>query len=901
MNSFNDWFQDYLRLAFKNRNLREFHIALESLDAQHDDDRDLNNIELFSEVLSVPNSGSFIQLLFEHGLSFYKVTTRLANVFYGNFNKSFLPPKPDINGMYPIQHVIQSHCADNLDALLSATIHKKNEIKFKHVMNTKLDGRNNFLHILISELTNENYEKVGEVIKILILNRCNPNLLNVENLTPFSLLLSSFVSSENRKDLINFVLKNSDVNLRLCMEKDLVMNGLQTCDVNSKSEFEYLKQQLNDENEEEFLKIFTQFKGQEHFYQALLEIAVEKNMVEIVDVLIEKGVDVNIIPDENRWDKEPAFLAASLGHKNIFIKFLKLEDLSFVSHERQKNILHEILSSHEIEAEDVQELFELVVMDQRLTFDMINSDDSDGKPVLFYACQNGNDIIVRELLKRGAYVGSSEVLKSIKFQVLESLLDESLSKKIDSYKEEKIFIDYQFLMPPVKEHKKKLVSKVEALKNIAVNPKLNSLLKHPVLMSFLDLKYKATKKTILFTSVMHFFCLAFLVWTMSYFLRHALEFTDVQQTLVVTIFFSIFLSMILLELYEIITSFQNYFFKLGNWLDLLMIGTIIFAAFMGNSESSETLLADFQKAGAFLILFVAGQCIKIVGASIYTTIFRKVCATFFKLIVMYSFLFITFALSFHILFTAGGTPHQDQKMWTTVAAQNESESMNETINGTLDKNFGEEITSSDYLDIENYTFTEDPSENEIRRTFIEQDDPYKTFGNVYISLYRVLAMFAGDLNTDQFTNPLKMALMIFFIFFITITLQNLMNSMAIIDTQEIISEAEIIGLKKRVALVYSYETFFAMVTNDWFRVFSKNKMNKYVLNPKKGRMLTLYDPLKTNVKSSKERDHKLVLSENAFNHITSFLERRENERLSTSVCLRCSARISVENVSDTRL
>lgn len=38
-----------------------------------EDGWNLNEIEMFSEVLSVPSSGSYIQLFFEHGANFYKV------------------------------------------------------------------------------------------------------------------------------------------------------------------------------------------------------------------------------------------------------------------------------------------------------------------------------------------------------------------------------------------------------------------------------------------------------------------------------------------------------------------------------------------------------------------------------------------------------------------------------------------------------------------------------------------------------------------------------------------------------------------------------------------------------------------------------------------------------------
>lgn len=309
-----------------------------------------------------------------------------------------------------------------------------------------------------------------------------------------------------------------------------------------------------------------------------------------------------------------------------------------------------------------------------------------------------------------------------------------------------------------------------------------------------------------------------------------------------------------------------------------MLGTIIYAGIKGNKNSKDEFMSDLQKAGAFLIIFVSGQCVKIVGASIYTTIFRKVCSTFFKLIVMYSFLFVTFALSFHILFNAEHVH------------QHEGHSLDHIEHE-------EEETTTQFFEYEgefNDTVTSHDKHNHTATTVL---DKYKNFDNVYISLFRVVAMFAGELNSDQFQEPLKMALLLMFIFFITITLQNLMNSMAIIDTQEIISEAEIIGLKKRVLLVYKYEKFFSLIFDDCFGIFSKDKMNTYVFKPQDGKNLELYEPLSLKVRSSEKGRKKgnLTLSQNSAENIMKFFEKQRNEeseRNNDLICSKCSTLLS---------
>jgi hypothetical protein len=54
--------------------------------------------------------------------------------------------------------------------------------------------------------------------------------------------------------------------------------------------------------------------------------------------------------------------------------------------------------------------------------------------------------------------------------------------------------------------------------------------------------------------------------------------------------------------------------------------------------------------------------------------------------------------------------------------------------------------------------------------------------------------------------------------------------MAIVDTQSMIEQSIIIGLKKKVQLVSNYKVFFRLIFEDPFRIFDGNKLNKFILN-----------------------------------------------------------------------
>lgn len=96
---------------------------------------------------------------------------------------------------------------------------------------------------------------------------------------------------------------------------------------------------------------------------------------------------------------------------------------------------------------------------------------------------------------------------------------------------------------------------------------------------------------------------------------------------------------------------------------------------------------------------------------------------------------------------------------------------------------------------------------------------FRNFRTVGISLFRTFAMFTGELGSDNFDEPLRMTMALLFIFFITITPQNLLNSMALIDTQEVLNEAELISLKKGVSIVYKYDIFFVAFFSRKFDLF----------------------------------------------------------------------------------
>jgi hypothetical protein len=187
----------------------------------------------------------------------------------------------------------------------------------------------------------------------------------------------------------------------------------------------------------------------------------------------------------------------------------------------------------------------------------------------------------------------------------------------------------------------------------------------------------------------------------------------------------------------------------------------------------------------------------------------------------------------------------------------------QTIFSELIENYSQLINCS----IEVYKIVKDIQE--LLDVYEESIDAYANFHTIPIAIFRSFTMFIGEFDSANFTHPLQMVMLLLFIFFMTITLQNLMNGIALIDAQKILNEAQIIGIKKRISLVFCYENLATILFKERATIFSTKVMNRFMLTPSKGRQLVLFDPLK--VHSSRT----LILSKESFKDIVNFCDSKK--------------------------
>lgn len=381
------------------------------------------------------------------------------------------------------------------------------DIEYLLIINQKLKGGDNYLHFLVSQMTEENGNEISEMIKILLINGCDPNTLNDRHETPFYLLLENSETSKIQSDLMNFICTHSSIDFH--SHNDIVnlmqqrgCNNVTMC-AKPVKDIDFMINLIKQWNEMKFIDEFNNFIN---FHvkldlALLLDQAVVRNLWRIVEVIVKNGVDVN--RNSNAFKLPPVFLACKFGHFEVLKVLLSDEKLKF--NNQKQSLLQLMLENEKIDTNDRHKCFDLVVADRRCTSEIINGLDVEHQPPLFYACHYRFDEIAIELLKRGAFIGHESVINIIDKDVLKKFLDENIkcSGNIEG-KNCEVHIDYRFL----KDEKSK--QEVRSLSLITENSEIKQMILHPVISSFLQLKWKKIDFIVYFNLLVYFCFMMFL-------------------------------------------------------------------------------------------------------------------------------------------------------------------------------------------------------------------------------------------------------------------------------------------------------------------------------------------------------------------------------------------------------
>lgn len=595
--------------------------------------------------------------------------------------------------------VISSHCLENLKQVetffTTRPIADSFLLRYSPYVNVKLESGLNSLHILAEELTNENSTNIFGMMKILLSYGCNPNCPNYDGKTAFFVLLERLPQLTKGLEILDYFLANADIDFythRGGEIAEMVLNQKLKFELPEREDvsvnFDSMMMLLtNDVNR--FETLFPLFKpccADADIYSdccsMLLEVAVEYSLINIVDLLIDYGVDINKVGVFSKHKIPPTCIAcadANPGILRLFLLHPKVK-LYWSNDTQRKTLMHHFFDAYKKQSystfrrSGAQEMswnqkkcFDMLMVHPKCNRDLINSLDTNGLSAIYYSVRYKKDYMTLQLLKNGAYVGMA--VKGIRKSLLEEFLNSTISTngRFTDDDDYEIKIDYNFLArpfkePPMKKRQMKLlncpsqdhyVEEMKPLKKIAENAELLTLLSHPTIASFILLKWKKLSFVVYSNLVLiALFMLCFIPFAVLCQTvpveeqSHNVAFVTFQVLSLIVLIF-----MILKETTQAMLSVKQYFFDLSNWIDIaLMVSALIILSVETHipnhlSRLLRTLVILLATAEYFNVLGM----IPILSVSIYTKMFKRVCKTFVQSLAFYSVMIVAFAFSFYSL------------------------------------------------------------------------------------------------------------------------------------------------------------------------------------------------------------------------------------------------------------
>ncbi|XP_018897750.2 transient receptor potential cation channel protein painless isoform X1 [Bemisia tabaci] len=522
-----------------------------------------------------------------------------------------------------------------------------------------------------------------------------------------------------------------------------------------------------------------------------LQYACEFGLYDFVALLVRCGADVNATCATN--SKTGLVLACKQGYYKIVQLLIGNDAVSLVP-VNEESILQTVIKNSTSEnasflgatneGRDYFKCLKVILRNGPANQLNINQGDLKGNTVLHYAAKTGNQDLIFLLLDHGAYIGTRNVfgepaLADLPPKILEAYMDQCVGTNDKLPREDnfEIIFKYNFLVPPkvpiygksnsnaiedVESNDKAVLptSETDPLLYMSQSPELRPLLIHPVLTSFVNLKWYSIRRFFYYNLAFYAsFWLLLTVYILGFYdsgsgnLDLNVEnktgswdsFPPLKTKSDLSLLWcalAILLGILVLrELFQLFVSPVRYIITIENWLEIFLIIVTAMILFGNPSRNSR------NQTSAIGILLSWGELVLLIGRhpSLSTNIemFKTVSNNFLKFLAWYSILILAFALSFYSLFKDAGTE------------------------------------DSNFLD---------PG----------------------MSIFKTVVMLTGEFDSGSIpfgSNPgTSHILFVLFVFLIAIVLFNLLNGLAVSDTQEIRADAELVGHVSRVKLISYIET-----------------------------------------------------------------------------------------------
>ncbi|XP_065199603.1 transient receptor potential cation channel protein painless-like [Planococcus citri] len=781
--------QNRLLFSLKEQHLSEFKQIIES-----NSNSKFLNVNFFYEFDG--NNGTLLDIACRSSGN-----SEFVRILLSNFsNVNVINP---ITGKAPIHEAVEKSDTDTVNVLI-----KKYWYSHCNINLPDKEG-DTALHIVI-KLNKINF------MKILLQNpnRIDINISTRQNPTPLHLALL-----QGNLEAASLLLKYSNIDLdfqqdaegRTC--RQIIQQQYQqqfgqrlstirsTCDIGSIL-FSLLKRRETQLFENLASQVDVRFLNENHNgCQTYLQCACDLGLVSTVNMLLSKGVNPN--KTVRKESLTPAMIAAHNGFNSVLQSLitspnirLQIVELGSVLH----SVIEGMFNVTADQREGYRKCLQLILNEATPYGGLdLNFEDHDGFTSLFQAMMLNDDQVIKSLIYAGArfyqinYKG--EIYLMINSSSLSGYLDSCISSRNESpfVIDPEIIIDYKALIQPNENFAGRIVYEMEIFTVLESSLELRKLLKHPVLVSFLYMKWHLVKRYYFINFAIYLcFCLSLSLYIsyiyhdspspmlssnwnseesclkiflsklidndrMKRYINDALSNIttsqiddNFQHPSLTPLTSSIFISwcttqifygiLIFRELFQFFVSPKFYLKSPENWLEMTVIFISAALLYHPRPHQLSPFTAVVILASWIELVFLLGR-----HPSFATEIqmFKTVMWNFLKFMTLYSSMILAFAFSFYILMKP------------------------------------------------------DPADDSSSRS---------DFSDPAMSIFKSIIMLTGEFNLESI--PLGSPVLnfnhlvfILFVFFISIVLYNLLNGLAISDTQAIREDAELVGIVSQIKLI----------------------------------------------------------------------------------------------------
>eukprot|EP00092_Neocalanus_flemingeri_P003648 GFUD01003915.1.p1 GENE.GFUD01003915.1~~GFUD01003915.1.p1 ORF type:complete len:987 (+),score=184.76 GFUD01003915.1:133-3093(+) len=545
--------------------------------------------------------------------------------------------------------------------------------------------------------------------------------------------------------------------------------------------------------------------------KTIAQLCAERGLHTYLKILLEFGADPNSATVHE--PRSPLLLASSSGHSRVLQVLadhnlshqnnnsVKKVNMMAAENDTKETVLHQILRKpkYDIRIGSKKDLVDYetcldIVLNPTLgnMADIVNRQDILGNTALHYAVQFWDQETVTRLLLLGANIGirnnlDEAPISHILPETMEDFLNVHCLKSEGNPTNENFRITYKYdFLAPEKESKsvsssvdytlnikaseegkKTPTPETDVLWYMARSKDHRHLLKHPVITSFLSLKWSRISGK--YNANILFFFLFVIALTFYIFSNYgglslgvtmpscpanesnqAIEKDIFENTLARVLWWFVTVLLGLLVVREILQFSINpskYFSSIENTIEVILIIITAVLLFYGSPGCYLQMKRELSAAALLLswidLVTMIGRHPMLSDYNTYLTMFYRVLKTFLLFLTWYSFFIIAFGLGFYILL------HKD--------------------NG------------------------------------IEQEYPY--FDHLDLTLLKTFSMFVGELEFSNIPLDSHFSRVFFlsFVFLIVVVLMNLLNGLAVSDTGLIREQAEIHAHICRVEAIAALE------------------------------------------------------------------------------------------------